>query len=386
MTWDGGMPRRDVMLADAAVGQEESDAVAHVLGTRWLSIGEQTRLFEREFSAAHGTDDAVAVSSGTAALHLAFLALGVSRGDEVIMPSLSFVAAAEVVTLLGGKPVFADTRSIRDLTVDPGAIVRLLTARTKAVVAMHYGGYPADLAPLTTLCRKRGVALVEDAAHAPMVHAAGGMLGSIGDIGCFSFFASKNLTTGEGGMVVARSPDILERVRRLRSHAINRDSCAEDADYDVTDLGLNYRPTEIAAAIGRVQLRRLTHDRSHRRELVGRYRTELANVPELTVPFADHGGDSAYHLMAVVLPANVHRSALRADLGRRGVQTSVHYPPTHSFSFYRRRFGAPRRPLPVVEDCAPRLLSLPLHARMENDDVDYVTACLRGSLARVMSS
>ena len=380
------MPLRDVVLADAVLGQEESDAVAHVLDSRWLSIGEQTRMFEREFSVAHGTDDAVAVSSGTAALHLAFLALGLSRDDEVIMPSLSFVAAAEVVTLLGGKPVFADNRSDRDLTVDPRSVAGLLTARTKAVVAMHYGGYPADLAALTALCRERGVALVEDAAHAPMVHAEGGMLGNIGDIGCFSFFASKNLTTGEGGMVVARRPDLLDRVRRLRSHAINRDNCADDADYDVTDLGLNYRPTEIAAAIGRVQLRRLTRDRAHRRELVGRYRTDLANVPELTVPFADHAGDSAYHLMAVRLPENVHRGALRADLGRCGVQTSVHYPPTHSFSFYRRRFGEPRRPLPVVENCAPRLLSLPLHARMEIDDVDYVTVCLRDSLARVMSS
>jgi dTDP-4-amino-4,6-dideoxygalactose transaminase len=378
------MSRRDIALADAVIGQEECDAVASVLKSRWLSMGEQTHLFEREFSVAHGTQDAVAVGSGTAALHLAFLALGLGRGDEVVMPSLSFVAAAEVVTLLGGKPVFADSRSDRDLTVDPRSVARLLTARTKAVVAMHYGGYPADLAALTALCRERGVVLVEDAAHAPMVQAGDGMLGAIADIGCFSFFASKNLTTGEGGMVVARSPALLERVRRLRSHAISRDNCADDADYDVTDLGLNYRPTEIAAAIGRVQLRRLTRDRAHRHELVARYLTELAAVPGLTVPFAGHAGDSAYHLMAVVLPRGTDRGALRADLRRLGVQTSVHYPPTHSFSFYRRRFGEPC--LPVVEDFAPRLLSLPLHARMEPGDVSQVTACLRESLALMRSA
>ncbi|WP_220270055.1 DegT/DnrJ/EryC1/StrS family aminotransferase, partial [Marinitenerispora sediminis] len=359
-------------LADSTIDVEEIEAVTEVLRSRWLTAGSVTRAFEREFAAALGAADAVAVSSGTAALHLAVLALGIGPGDEVIVPSLSFVASAAVTALSGATPVFADAVSPDDLTVDPGDVRRLLTARTRAIVAMHFGGHPAHLDELAAIAREHGAALIEDAAHAPVVRTDAGALGTVGDIGCFSFYSSKNMTTGEGGMVVARDPGVLDRIRSLRSHALSTSTWDRTrggvAGYDVDGLGLNYRPTEISSALGRVQLGRLPEDRVRRRELVAEYREALAAEPRVGLPFAERTGDSAHHLMAVLLPPGVPRDQVRAHLRAAGVQTSVHYPPTHRFSHYLRAFDSARRALPVTEDVAPRLLSLPLHSRMSGAD------------------
>ena len=247
-----------VLLADNTVGQQEIDAVTEVLTSRWLSAGEVTRAFEEEFAAALGVPEAVAVSSGTAALHLAVLALGLRPGDEVVIPSLSFVASAAVVALHGGVPVFADICGERNLTVAPEDVERLIGERTRAVVVMHYGGDPAATERIVASAHARGVKVIEDAAHAPVVRTDNGMLGTLGDIGCFSFFATKNMTTGEGGMVVARDLGLLARIRAMRSHSVSRSTWARlrsgPSAYDVPDLGLNYRPTEMTSALGRVQL------------------------------------------------------------------------------------------------------------------------------------
>ncbi|MFE0426957.1 DegT/DnrJ/EryC1/StrS family aminotransferase, partial [Streptomyces sp. NPDC058953] len=342
----------------------------------------QTRAFETEFAAALGADDAVAVSNGTAALHLAVLALGVGPGDEVITPSLNFVASAEVTALHGARPVFADVRSENDLTVDPRDVERLITDRTKAVVAMHYGGYAADLEALRAITRARGIALIEDAAHAPVVPTGLGTAGTVGDIGCFSFFATKNIACGEGGMVVARDPDLLARIRAMRSHCLTTDTTERmrtgGASYDVPAVGLNYRPTEISSAMGRVQLGKLDQDRARRRAVMAVYRKR---VP-LPLPFDGRPDDGALHLAVALLPETVDRELLRADLNARGVQTSVHYPPSHQFSYYRDRHGSTSRALPVTEDIAPRLLTLPLHARMSDDDADFVADAVTAGLRR----
>ena len=375
------------MVADATVGAAEADAVLEVLRSRWLSAGARTRAFEQEFARALGVPDAVAVSSGTAALHLAMLALGISAGDEVIMPSLSFVGAAEVVALAGAVPVFADVRSERDLTVDPGDVSRLVTSRTKAIVAMHYGGFPADLVRLRAIADHHGVALVEDAAHAPVVRAGDRTVGAVGDLGCFSFHAAKNITTGEGGMVVGSDAGLLARVRAMRSHCLS--VTTEDrmrtgeAHYDVTGVGLNYRPTEISSALGRVQLAKLADDRARRRAVCASYRAALRDHPDVVVPFADRVGDSAHHLFVILVPPGVRRDRLRAGLAAEGIQTSVHYPPTHLFSFYRRTFASARRPLPVTERVAPRLLTLPMHARMSDDDAVLVGRAVTSLLDRL---
>lgn len=382
---------RQVTLADNTVGREEIDAVTAVLTGRWLSAGQVTRQFEEEFAAAAGVTDAVAVSSGTAALHLAVLALGLAPGDEVVVPSLSFVASAAVVALHGGVPVFADIRGEHDLSVDPDDVLRLVGDRTRAIVVMHYGGAPAAVREVVAFARSRGIAVVEDAAHAPLVHLDGRVLGTFGDVGCFSFFATKNVTSGEGGMVLAHDPAVLARVRAMRSHCVSRPTWERHrsgtSGYDVDGIGLNYRPSEVSSAIGRVQLGRLGEDRRLRRLLVARYRERLAGVPGVVVPAAP-AEDSAHHLATVLLPAGTARDELQERLHDNGVQTSVHYPPTHLLSCYRtslarrRAAVADRERLPVVEGLADRLLSLPLHARMTTDDVDHVVDSLAASLDR----
>jgi dTDP-4-amino-4,6-dideoxygalactose transaminase len=380
-------PRR-LTLADPTIGAEEIDAVREVLESRWLSAGPVTAAFERDFAAALGVPDAVAVSSGTAALHLAVMALGLGPGDEVIVPSLSFVASAAVTALCGATPVFADVRSELDLTIAADDVARLVTPRTRAIVAMHYGGFPCDLEALAAVARDSGASLIEDAAHAPVVRAGAAMLGTAGAAGCFSLYVTKNVTAGEGGMVVARDAGLLGRARALRSHAMARSDDPgrqPTGGYDVTGLGLNYRPTEISSAIGRVQLGRLPDDRARRRSLVAVYREALAAVPGLVIPFADRQGDSAHHLMAVLLPPGIDRADLQASLAASGVQTSVHYPPTHLFSFYRRTFPTAGRRLPVTESVAGRLLSMPLHGRMLDEDAAHaaalvVAACREGGV------
>jgi dTDP-4-amino-4,6-dideoxygalactose transaminase len=381
-----------VTLADNTIGTAEIEAVTEVLRGRWLSAGAVTRQFEAELAGQLGVADAVAVSSGTAALHLAVLALDLRPGDQVIIPSLTFVASAAVTALHGGVPVFADVVSEDVLTLAVPDVRRLLNDRTRAVVVMHYGGYPAAVDEIVALAHERGVPVIEDAAHAPLVRAPdGAMLGTVGDIGCFSFFATKNLTTGEGGLVVARDPDLLTRVREMRSHCVTRSTWdrmhGPNLGYDVRGIGLNYRPTEIAAAIGRVQLARLPEDRTRRGDLVARYRRRLGGMPGVRVPFAAATGDSAHHLMAVLLPAAVSRDDIQERLRASGVQTSVHYPPTHLLHRYRTDAARLRiaaevaEAVPVTEAVAGRLLSLPLHSRMSVDDVDYVVDRLAVSLA-----
>lgn len=373
-----------VVLFDVDIGDEEIAAVVQVLHSGWLSMGAVTAAFEQAFADAHEVPSAVAVSSGTAALHLAALALGLGPGDEVIMPSLTFVASAATVLLTGARPVFADIKGPHDLTLDPEDVAQRITPRTRAIVAMHYGGYAADMAALAALARQHDLRLIEDAAHAPQVRTAQGMLGTLGDIGCFSFFSTKNMTTGEGGMVVARDPDMLSRMRAMRAHCMTASSWDKHhgraSGYDVDGVGLNYRPTDISSALGRVQLGKLRTDRERRTALVQQYRTLLADVPELELPFTDRDGDSAHHLFPVLLLDGLERSVLQEQLKAAGIQSSVHYPPIHLFSYYRRQCGGQPGSLPRTEDVAARLVSLPLHVRMTEQQVELVARTVRAAV------
>ncbi|WP_406397126.1 DegT/DnrJ/EryC1/StrS family aminotransferase [Streptomyces uncialis] len=367
----------DIPLYQPVFGDAEIEAATEVLRSGWLSSGPVTEDFEGKYAAALGVEDAVAVSSGTAALHLAVLALGLGPGDEVVMPSLTFVSTAAVVALTGATPVFAEVHGPHDLGIDPADVARRITPRTRAVVAVHYAGHAADLTALGALCRAHGLALIEDAAHAPATATAQGMLGTVGDIGCYSFFATKNLAMGEGGMVVARDPALRATVRRLRSHALtvsaHRRHHGGPALYDVEGFGLNYRPGEIACAIGRVQLDAFPAAQAHRRAAVREYRERLSGLPGLVVPYADRPvEDGAHHLFPVVLPPGLDREALREQLRASGVQTAVHYPPTHLFTAYRERYDVGPGSLPVTEDIMERQLSLPMHAGMGSPQVRRV--------------
>ncbi|MFE2051949.1 DegT/DnrJ/EryC1/StrS family aminotransferase [Streptomyces sp. NPDC059459] len=367
----------DIPLYRPGFGSAEVEAVTEVLRSGWLSAGPVTEDFEGKYAAALGVESAIAVSSGTAALHLAMLALDIGPGDEVVLPSLNFVSAAATVALSGATPVFADIAGPHDLCLAPEDAAGRITPRTRAIVAMHYGGHAADLTALSRLARAHGLALIEDCAHAPVTDSVHGMLGTVGDIGCYSFFATKNLAMGEGGMVVARDPALRERIRRLRSHALTVSAKQRHrggpSGYDVDGLGLNYRSTEIACAIGRVQLDALPAAQARRREAVLGYREQLAGLPGLTVPFAARPvEEGAHHLFAVLLPAGTDREGLQDRLREARVQSGVHYPPTHLFTAYRERYGLGPGLLPVTEDVMARQLSLPLYPDLGEDGVGRV--------------
>ncbi len=350
-----------------------------VLRSKWLSMGAEVRAFESEMSDFLGIKHAFAVSSGTAALHLAYLALGIGAGDEVIQPAINFVAAANTTVAVGATPVFADIISLDEPTLDPEAVERLISPQTKAVVVMHYGGYPGRLAQLTELCARHRVALVEDACHAVGARYVdpsrrpphGAHAGTIGDIGCFSFFSNKNMAMGEGGLVVTNRADLAERMRLLRSHGMT--SLTWDrhrghaVGYDVVAHGYNYRLDELHAALGRCQLRKLTDNNARRRQLVTIYHQALSALNGWIIPFVNYPGESACHLSVVVAPDTRTRECAVTHLRDAGIQTSMHYPCIPGFAAFHR-FATDG-----VERCrtfASRAITLPLFPTMTVDQVN----------------
>jgi dTDP-4-amino-4,6-dideoxygalactose transaminase len=370
-----------VSLSDIDLGPDEEAAVVEVLRSKWLTMGARTAEFERQFGAAVGARHAIAVSNCTAALHLALAAAGVSPGDEVIVPSLTFVATANAVLYCGATPVFADVTSETRLSLDPEDVARKITARTRAIVPVHYAGYACDMDALGALARTHGLALVDDAAHAPGTRWRTQPVGSIGDITCFSFFSNKNLSTGEGGMVTTNDDAIAAKVRLNRSHGMTTltyDRHRGHAfSYDVVSAGYNYRMTELNAALGIVQLAKLERNNARRRSLVGEYRRRLAGIASLIVPFAGMDDESSCHIMPVVLPQDVDRTAVQQAMKEAGIQTSIHYPPVHGFTNFAGRFAAD---VPRVDALASRLLTLPLHPLMSVDDVAAVCGALRDGI------
>jgi dTDP-4-amino-4,6-dideoxygalactose transaminase len=369
-------------LSDIDLGKEEEQEVLKVLRSRWLSTGPVTEKFEKAFSEFLGGGEVIAVSSGTAALHLALSSLGLKEGDEVILPSFTFVATANAVLYHRATPVFADIRGWEDLNISPLEIERKMTRKTKVILVMHYGGYPCNMATILRLARSHGIPVVEDAAHAPGSVYRGRKCGTIGALGCFSFFSNKNLVTGEGGLVFTRDKTLAERVRTLRSHGMRALSWDKYrghlSSYDVETLGYNYRTTEIQSALGRIQLKKLERNNRKRKGLVGVYRKELREVPGILLPFLRFNGDYSHHLFPILVkdengrPSKYLRDQLMVQLRDRGVQTSIHYPPVHLFSLYRKVFGYQGGMLPVTEEVSRGILTLPLHPRMGRVDATRI--------------
>lgn len=368
-----------VPLSDVSPNEELLAAVHEAVASGWWSMGPRVAEFEQQFAELCGTRHALAVANGTAALHIALLAAGCGRGDEVVLPSLNFVAAANVVAHTGATPVFCDVRGPGDLNLDPEDLEAALGPAAKAVVVLHYGGYPCDMERILDLAERHGVAVIEDAAHAPGATLNGRACGSMGAAGCFSFFSNKNLPIGEGGMVVTDDDILAERLRLLRSHGMTTLTWdrhrGHASTYDVLQPGFNYRLDEVRAAAGLVQLARLRDANAARARVVARYRAALDGVDGLTLPFADGGvATSAHHLAVVLLPDDVSRERVRDLLAERRIQTSVHYPPIHRFSAYASSAGA--RPLPQTDAVAERILTLPLFPQISEEQVDTVCEAL----------
>jgi len=374
-----------IPLADLDYDEAEEQAVLEVLRGRWLTMGAQTQAFEAEFARLVGAKYALAVSNATVALHLAALALDIGPGDEVIVPSLTFVATANAVLYTGADVRFADVIGLHDLTIDPADIERCITPRTKALSVVHYGGYACQMPQILEIAARHGLAVIEDAAHAPGAYLDGKHLGIWGDVGCFSFFSNKNLSTGEGGMVVTNREDVAERVRILRSHGMT--SLTWDRHrghaytYDVTALGYNYRIDEIRAALGLVQLRKLTANNARRGEITHQYWLALDGLG-LELPFRAARGAPSYHIFPMLLPHGVDRQAFMEKMKAARIQTSIHYPPIHTFTFYRQRYSQQAVPqaLPLTEDIASREVTLPLYPGMSDEMVAEVVAAVKDAL------
>ena len=373
-----------VPLSDIAVDDAIVRAASAAIASGWWSTGPRVAEFERAFARRLGAGHAVAVSSGTAALHLAAAACGCGPGDEVVMPALNFVAAASVVRHLGATPVFCDVSGAHDPNLDTEDLEAAVTARTRAIVALHYGGAPCDMDAVLAVAERHGIVVIEDAAHAPGATYGGRACGTLGAAGCFSFFSNKNLPIGEGGMVVTDDAALADRVRLLRSHGMPALSWDRErghaAGYDVLASGFNYRLDEPRAAIGLIQLERLDAGNAARARLTALYRERLDGVAGLTVPSVAGPPQttSADHLAVVVLPRGTERAAIRGALAARRIQTSVHYPPIHRFSAYREQAA---RPLPRTDDVGDRLLTLPLFPHMTEAQVHEVADALVDALA-----
>jgi dTDP-4-amino-4,6-dideoxygalactose transaminase len=371
-------------LSDIDFGKEEEQEVLRVLRSRWLSTGPVTERFEKALSEYLGGGYAIAVSNGTAALHLALASLGIREEDEVILPSLTFVATANAVLYVGAKPVFADILGFDDLTISPREIETKISQRTKAIVVMHYGGYPCDMQSIMEIAKRHGLYIVEDAAHAPGAEYRGKKCGVLGDIGCFSFFSNKNLVTGEGGMVVAQNKEWEERIRRMRSHGMQALSWDKYqghlSSYDIEELGYNYRTTEIHSALGLAQLKKLGRNNKKRKRLVDIYQRELQGTEGISIPFLKLKGNPSYHLFPILLAPSINRNKAMEKLKDFGIQTSVHYPPVHLFSLYRKRLGYEMGLLPKTEEVSRREMSLPLHPRMNEKDVKWIVKKVRTAI------
>lgn len=366
-----------IPLCDLAYDEREQRAVLGVLEGKWLTAGAETAAFENEFAAFVGSDcHAVALSNCTAALALALVLSDISPGDEVIIPSLTFVAAINVVTAMGAHPVLADCTSLSDWNMSVDTIEPLITPRTKAVMVVHFAGMPCHMEPIVELCTNRGIRLIEDAAHAVGSYYNNRHVGSFGDVGCFSFFSNKNMAVGEGGMIVTRAPGLFEKARLLRSHGMTGMTVERHAgkgfSYDVLLPGYNYRIDEIRSALGRVQLNKLENNNCRREEIDALYRATLAPLNELVIPFQhiQPAFRSSRHIFPMLLPKGCDRRAFMTFLKEQGVQTSIHYPAMDTFTWYASRVVTP----PCAAEISTRTVTLPLYPGMTNADVYFVCA------------
>jgi dTDP-4-amino-4,6-dideoxygalactose transaminase len=365
-----------IPLSDMAYDTEEEQAALEVIQRRWLTMGSVTQKFESEFARSVGVKHALAVSNGTHALHLACLALGIGPGDEVIVPALTFVATANAVLYTGAEVRFAEIIGEDDFNISPEDIEKRITPHTRAIVVVHYGGYACRMPEILEIARHHELAVIEDAAHAHGALLEDRALGIWGDAGCFSFFSNKNLATGEGGMLITDRDDIAEKVRVLRSHGMTTLTWdrhhGHAYTYDVVALGNNYRIDEIRSALGLVQLGKLAENNARRKAITERYRKGLMGTDAfgIELPFCNAPGIPAHHIFPILLPEGTDRIKFMESMRNAGVQTSIHYPPIHQFTYYRQRY--PELSLPVTEEVAAREVTLPLYPGLRDDEVDWV--------------
>lgn len=366
------------------IDDDDIDAVVGVLRSGWLTTGGKARQFEQEFAAKVGARYAVALNSCTAALHLALDAIGLSEGDEVLVPTMTFAASAEVVTYFKAKPVLVDCVPTT-LNIDPDLIERAITPRTKAVIPVHFAGQPCDMARILEIARHHNLRVIEDAAHAFPASYKGKMIGSIGDCTCFSFYATKNITTGEGGMVTTDDPEWADRMRRMSLHGLSRDAWKRYTNqgswhYDIVAPGFKYNLTDMAAALGLSQLHKAERFWKTRERYAALYTEGFRDLPEIAPLATQDEVQHGWHLYVIRLDTNrLHftREQFVERLQHLQIGCSVHFIPLHLHTYYRRTGGYRPEDFPVASRAFEGMVSLPLYSKMSESDVRRTIAAVR---------
>ena len=354
--------------------EKEQLAALDTIKSGWISTGPKTAEFEKKFSSMLGANYAVALSNCTVSLHLAMKLLGLEPGNEVICPSLTFVATCNSIRYVDAIPVFADIESVERPVICPVDIESKITNKTKAIVVMHYAGFPCDMDAIMDIAKRHNLKVIEDACHAPLSEYNGKKLGTIGDVGCFSFFSNKNISTGEGGMLVTNSQEYYDRAKLLRSHGMTSMSYerakGHATAYDVVDFGYNYRMDDIRASIGLVQLDKIVADLDQRAVVRKEYISQLSSNSEIIIPFEKHTEFTSNYIFPIVIKEtdSVKRNALRDKLAAYGVQTSIHYPAVHRFSVFQKYYSE----LPKTDQMVNSMITLPMFAGLTTENIESI--------------
>ncbi|MGH8057061.1 MAG: DegT/DnrJ/EryC1/StrS family aminotransferase [Candidatus Entotheonellia bacterium] len=378
------MPGQFLPFHVPEIAEDEIQAVVETLRSGWLTTGRKVKQFEEDFAALVGARHAVAVNSGTAALHLALDAVGIQEGDEVIVPTMTFTATAEVVLYFKARPVLVDCQP-ETLNLDPDQVEKAITPKTRAVIPVHIAGQPCDMDRILEIARAYELKVIEDAAHAFPARFRGSMIGVIGDITCFSFYATKTITTGEGGMATTEDPDWAERMRIMSLHGISKDAwkryTAEgDWYYEVLYPGYKYNLTDIAAALGVEQLKKGERFWESRKRIAAMYTECFADLPEIQLPSAHPDVQHAWHLYIIQLELDrlrIDRNAFMQALKDEHIGASVHFIPLHLHPYYRRTFGYRTQDFPKASAAFDRIVSLPIYPGMSEADVLDVVAAVK---------
>jgi dTDP-4-amino-4,6-dideoxygalactose transaminase len=363
-----------IPLFDLNYDEQEQKAVIETLKSKWISTGPKCEEFETLFANMLDAKYALTTTNCTSTLHIALKILGIQADDEIIVPSLTFVATVNAVRYVNAVPVFVDITSLEDLTISPYEIEKSITNKTKAIIVMHYAGFPCNMQRIMEIAKKHNLKVIEDACHGPLSEYQGQKLGTIGDIGCFSFFSNKNLSTGEGGMLITNNSEYFEKAKLLRSHGMTTLSYerakGHSTAYDVVELGYNYRMDDIRASIGIVQLNKLGADLEKRIKIRRKYVELLSGCESIILPFKENQEFVSNYIMPIVLKDSTfkNRNKFRNYLHENGIQTSVHYPAVHRFSIYKK-FS---KSLPLTEYVADNELTLPMYSKLTEEDIKHV--------------
>lgn len=366
------------------IDDEDIEAVVSVLRSGWLTTGSKARQFEQEFAAKVGARYAVALNSCTAALHLALEAIGLGEGDEVLVPTMTFAATAEVVTYFKAKPVLIDCLPAT-LNMDPDLLERSITPRTKAIIPVHFAGQPCDMTSILEVARRHNLRVIEDAAHAFPASYKGKVIGSISDCTCFSFYATKNITTGEGGMVTTDDPDWADRIRRMSLHGLSRDAWKRYTNqgswyYEIVAPGFKYNLTDMAAALGLSQLHKADRFWKTRERYAALYAEGFRDLPEITPLVMQNDVQHAWHLYVIQLDLDrlrITRDAFIERLQQQQIGCSVHFIPLHLHPYYRSTWGYRPEDFPVASRAFKSMVSLPLYSKMMESDIHRTIAAVR---------